>query len=121
MRPGSRQKSLSIWRRRLRRGMPITQPPTVSSLCGSAMPRVQDGAWRPDLMLFSRQGSERLGLEGHEGAVWLLVDLARPGRIDKQGPADRDEIEFLALQPLKQIVDASRLGGLAHEGCKKFA
>jgi hypothetical protein len=61
----------------------------------------------------SGQGRERRGLEGQQLVVAGLLHLARPGRIDQQRAADRDQIELVALQPVEQVVDPGGRGRFA--------
>jgi hypothetical protein len=61
----------------------------------------------------SGQGRERRGLEGQELVVAGLLHLARPGRIDQQRAADRDQIELVALQPVEEVVDPGGRGRFA--------
>src|SRR5580658_3109869 len=71
--------------------------------------------------LRSGQGRQRLRGEGQQLVILPIPYLPRPGRIDEQRAADRDQIEFIALQPFQQRVDAGGGRTLAAKRGGEFA
>ena len=71
---------------------------------------------------FSRsgQGLQRRRRKALQGCELAVVDFRSPLRVGEQGPADGDQVEFLAIEPAQQLIEAGWGGTLARECGEKF-
>ena len=68
----------------------------------------------------SGQGLQCSRREALQGCEFAVVDFRSPLRVGEQGPADGDQVEFLALEPAQQLIESRRSGALAGERGEKF-